>query len=521
MDVLLVDADPEHRARARDEILRAFPSAQLTGAGNQEQLTAALEQPRFDVVVVDFTLEWVDAQALLATFTELEIPVVLFAGPADDEACSAAMRQGVVDYIPKLARHYVKLGSAIEVALDRRRLNDESRSSQAELQRMLELEQGIRSRLTAQARVLEEADRRKDELIAILGHEVRNPLSVIDTRVRLLLQQGPIDPAEGLREIQTQVLRIARLLDDLAEVNRLDRGSLTLELQPVDLTALVQSVAENLRPAVEERRHELSVVVPVGPIEVLADALRLSQVLVNLLTNAIKYTPPGGCLSIRVDRRDGEAVIVVEDDGIGIVEDAQAEIFEPFHRDRGGDVAEGLGVGLTIVQRLVTLHQGTIEVESEGAGCGSRFIVRLPLTESIDGAAEHTVSAGTTLSLWVGGRVLVVDDERGSADALGQLLEQRSFLVEVAYDGRSAIDCAEWFRPDAVLLDLSLPDRSGYEVARALRTAEPHVLLIAVTGYGHAKARDRSRDAGCDHHLVKPIDFDTLFTLLAPRARAR
>jgi PAS domain S-box-containing protein len=365
---------------------------------------------------------------------------------------------------------------------------------------------------------LRDADRRKDEFLAMLSHELRNPLSPITNAVRLLhLGQDDTEiQQEALSVLDRQVGALTRLVEELLDVSRVTTGRIHLHTEDLDLNALVQSVADSFRPQMEERRHEFSVSLTGAPLWVHGDATRLEQVVVNLLSNAAKYTPEGGQVWLTVEEEGGEALIRVRDSGMGIDPALLAHVFELFSQGARelGRTQSGLGVGLALVKSLVEMHGGTVMAQSEGPGQGSEFIVRLPTVEA--GAAQPA------LEDWAGPgarplRVLLVDDVADTRKIFGRLLEILGNQVCTADDGPSALEAALAFPPDVVLLDIGLPGMDGYEVAKRMRQepALQNVVLVAVTGYGQESDRQRSEEAGLDHHLVKPPDIGALQQLFA------
>ena len=371
-----------------------------------------------------------------------------------------------------------------------------------------------------------DADCRKNEFLAMLGHELRNPMAPIRYAVQILRKPNLDEPKRlwGLDVIDRQVKQLARLVDDLLDVSRITRGKIELKVAPVDLAQIVSAAVETSRPLIESLKHELSVNLPDERLGVQGDFARLTQVLANLLNNAAKYTEPGGRIALELERAGNEAVVRVRDSGIGILPENMDKIFELFAQvDRKIDRAQGgLGVGLTLVQRLVRLHGGNIEAFSEGPGRGTVFVVHLPLSDTVpvgESIVEHVEAAPQLIPF----RVLVVDDNVDSAEAMTASLRIEGHHAEVAYDGETAIEKARNSTPDAVLLDIGLPGLSGLEVARTLRTLPEtrHALLIALSGYGQLEDRERSLEAGLDHHLTKPVDPRALSSLLVSLQSAK
>ena len=360
------------------------------------------------------------------------------------------------------------------------------------------------------------ADQRKDEFLATLGHELRNPLAPLLTGLELLKLHGVQDPAAAkvTAVMQRQISHLVRLVDDLLEISRITRGVIELQREPLDLASIIRSAVDTSRPAVDAARHELTVDVPNEPIVVTGDAVRLTQVFANLLTNAAKYTNAGGHIWVAVRTEGERAIVSVRDDGIGIPPAQLASVFDMFTQvDRSSRRSQGgLGIGLTLVRSLVTIHGGRVEARSPGPGAGSEFIVDLPI---LIGRRIRT-HTGRSLGRFPSQRILVVDDNRDAAETLGALLSELGATVSVADSGPAALEILKTFQADAVLLDIGMPEMDGYEVSRRIR-ATPNrgrVLLIALTGWGQEDDLRRSRAAGFDHHLVKPPDIDKLRDLL-------
>ena len=363
---------------------------------------------------------------------------------------------------------------------------------------------------------LHEAGRRKDDFLATLSHELRNPLAPIRAGIHILrLPDGPSRATTVLPMMERQLRHLTRLLDDLLDVSRIARGKFELKVEPVDLAEAVQAAVEANRPIIEQMRHELTVSLPPEPVPLDADAVRLAQVFSNLLNNAAKYTPPGGRIVLQASRNGGVVDVAVIDNGIGIPRDQLDSIFDMFTQIEGhaSHSQGGLGIGLALVRGLVALHGGALEVKSEGAGQGSEFRVRLPLgTTPVSVRSNGRPERRRTERL----RVLVVDDNPDVATTLSTVATLLGHEVRVAYDGEKALQLAEEFRPQTVLLDLGMPGMTGFDVARRLRS-EPwgkDINLIAVTGWGQEEDRRESQAAGFDGHLVKPVDPDTLVQLL-------
>jgi two-component system CheB/CheR fusion protein len=367
---------------------------------------------------------------------------------------------------------------------------------------------------------LQEADRRKNEFLATLAHELRNPLAAIRNVTRLLQsREGGTPEARWSGEVvERQVRHLARLVDDLLDVSRITRGKFTLRREPVLLSAVVRSALETSRHAIDEGRHHLRVLVPDEPLFVDGDLTRLAQALENLLSNAAKYTPPGGHIEVAARADGGQAILTVTDDGVGIPPSMLSRVFDMFTQVEAPERSSGgLGIGLTLVKRLVEMHGGTVAAHSDGLGRGSRFELRLPLAPP---RGEPLHREERLQPMPSPRRILVVDDNRDAADSLVMLLQGNGHEVQTAYDGEEALRSAAAMRPDIILMDLGLPGLSGYDVARRLR-AQPWgngMMLVALTGWGQEEDRRRSREVGFDLHMVKPLDLEALHEALAPQA---
>jgi PAS domain S-box-containing protein len=374
---------------------------------------------------------------------------------------------------------------------------------------------------------LRDADRRKDEFLATLAHELRNPLAPIRNSIQILKLEGvDEETTQHAREvIDRQVQHLVRLVDDLLDVSRVMRGKVDLRKERVDLGTVVARGVEIAKALIESQGHQLDIDLSSEPLRLNADPIRMAQVVGNLLTNAAKYTEAGGHIGITAQREDDEIVMCVSDDGIGIAPDVLPHVFDLFvQADNASTKAHGgLGIGLTLVRNLVELHGGRIDAYSEGLGKGSEFVVRLPLLREADkehGGPEGTTSRNAGSS---GQRILVVDDNQDSAMSLAMLLRLQGFKVELANGGQAAIQIAPSFLPDLVFLDIGMPAMDGYEVARHMRSipALETTLLVALTGWGQPEDRERTAKAGFHHHLVKPLEPTALTAILALLSQKR
>jgi PAS domain S-box-containing protein len=376
----------------------------------------------------------------------------------------------------------------------------------------------LMAELRGRAEQLAENDRRKDEFLAMLSHELRNPLAPIRNAVDLLREVGGPELGHARDVVDRQVTHLARLVDDLLDVSRITRGKVALRPEFVDLAEVAERAVETTRPLMEALGHKLELEISEEPPLLYADPTRLGQVVANLLNNAAKYTEKGGLITLRARREGGEAVVRVTDTGAGIPADILPHVFELFAQaDRTLDRARGgLGIGLTLVKSLVEQHGGSVQAYSEGPGRGSEFVVRLPIHAGPEPPAAPSAALPPTAAA-LPQRVLVVDDNADAADTLAMLLSVRGYDVRVARDGPAALGAARDFHPELVLLDIGLPGMDGYAVARALRADQAYnpLRLVALTGYGREEDRRRSAEAGFDHHLVKPVAPEVLLGILA------
>jgi signal transduction histidine kinase len=370
-----------------------------------------------------------------------------------------------------------------------------------------------------QQRDWRDADRRKDEFLATLAHELRNPLAPIRQAALISKAPGATDAQKRWSHdvIDRQVQHMSLLLDDLLDISRVTRGTLALRMQPTELAAVIESAVETARPTIDSKRHVLTVDVPSEPIQFTADPLRVAQVLSNLLTNAAKYTDPEGQIRITGSCEKDDMVIRVADSGIGISAAALPRVFNMFSQVHSTtDRSEGgLGIGLALAQGLIELHGGTIEANSAGLGCGSEFTVRLPRRMAAH-SMQPRVNSSASPSIALRRRVLIADDNRDSAETLAALLRLEGHEVTSVHDGPVALSAFNEIKPEVALLDIGMPGLTGYEVARKMRQAAGGnaVRLIAITGWGQDVDKERAFAAGFDYHLTKPVDPSRLMELL-------
>jgi signal transduction histidine kinase len=429
---------------------------------------------------------------------------------------------GAVDYVsvpvvPELLRAKVSVFAELyRKTRESERLNKEL--EQRVVERTAELQAAV-SRQIELSDQLRDADRRKDEFLALLAHELRNPLAPVRNAAAVLRLKGTTDPELALCHdvIERQVRHLTRLVDDLLDVSRITQGKIRLRLETVELGAIVNAAVETSRPLIESHRHELVVNMPESPVEIHGDRERLTQVVANLLNNATKYQKEGGRIELTARRDGNQAVITVLDRGIGISSPMLPHVFDLFSQEEraSGHAQGGLGVGLSLVKKLVELHDGTVQVTSPGVGQGSTFSVRgpcMPDRPSVAPAAEkpHPAPSGEARR-----RILVVDDNRDSAESMAMLLRLAGHEVLVALDGTKALEIAAAERPGILIVDIGMPGMDGYELCRRVRQMGlVDARIIALTGYGQERDRQRAQAAGFDFHAVKPVAIPELTKLI-------
>ena len=558
VSILLVDDQPA-RLLTYESVLRELGQNLVSVRSGVEAL-AKLMREEFAVVLLDVSMPDMDGfetARLIHEHPRFEkTPIIFVTGVHVTELDRLkGYRLGAVDYVsipvvPEILRS--KVAVLVELYCKRRelralnrdlaqaneRLAQANRLLQAEQSRELETLNATLQRANAELersnsslqrevaerarveRALKEADRNKDEFLAVLAHELRNPLAPITNALRLMrMSDADAQTQRHSREvIERQLLQLTRLVDDLLDVSRITRGKITLTREPVTVAKLIEHAVETVQPLIEEHEQVLTLEGPVHALWVDGDPLRLAQALGNILCNAAKYTQRGGRITLSVTAECAEAAIRIRDDGIGIPAERLPLIFDLFTQlDRSGDHPQsGLGIGLALVRRLIEMHGGRVSASSEGAGRGSEFVVRLPLLPQKVQPHEEPPPAPETAAS-APRRILLADDNADSVETLGSLLRLLGHEVFSAADGRSALETAARCRPDVALLDIGMPLLDGYEVARQIR-AKPwgsKVVLLALTGWGQEADRRRSEEAGFDSHFVKPINLERFAELLA------
>jgi signal transduction histidine kinase len=505
---LLVD-DLEENLLSLEALLRRDGLVSLKARSGDEALELLL---RHDVALalIDVRMPGLDGFELAELMRGAErtrrVPIIFVtAGDADRQRRFRGYEAGAVDFIQKPIEPDI-LRSKADVFF--------------ELYRQRQQIAAHRDALKVHSEALKQADRRKDEFLATLAHELRNPLAPLRHGLDILRRSPNSAEAGEIRDIMDRQLNhLVRLIDDLLDVSRVSQGKIELRRQTVAAADVIGSALEASRPLIDSAGHSLELDLPETPIWLDVDPTRLAQVVSNLLNNAAKYTPLGGRIAVSLRRHGDEAVIAVADSGVGIPRDKHAEVFQLFaqvdhHLDRARG---GLGIGLALVKQLVLMHGGTVEASSAGLGEGSTFTVRLPLAEAPAEAARAAEHAASPAPVSQALKVLVVDDNEAVAQTVGWMLEAIGHDYRLVYDGRDALEAAKDYRPDVILLDIGLPGMDGYSVCRALREQEAfrNTAIIAQTGWGQERDKALASEAGFNQHIVKPVGLDKLEQLLA------
>ena len=526
LNILLVDDQPG-KLLTYEAILSSLGENLIKANSGKEALEHLLKT-EFTVVLMDVSMPELDGFELAEIIRQHprhQKTAIIFVSAVHltDLDRLKGYESGAVDYvsvpvIPELLRAKVSVFTELyRKRRDSERLNRELEQRVAE--RTAELESST-AKLVELTNQLREADRRKDEFLALLAHELRNPLAPVRNAVDIMRHKDSLDPdLIWCRDvIERQANHLTRLVDDLLDISRITQGKIKLRIEPTDVAAVVNGAVETTRPMIDSLKHELVVNMPDTPVWVHGDEMRLTQVVANLLVNAAKYQTERGHITLTVECEPGVVAITVRDRGIGIEQEMLTEVFELFSQgERTADRRQGgLGIGLSVVKNLVEMHGGNVRVASAGRGRGSEFVVRLPrVSTATNGARSRAVDAMSP-SNGPPRRILVVDDNRDAAEGLAALLRLRGHEVLVAHDGQMALDITAAERPSVILLDIGLPEMDGYEVCRRLREQGlADAQIIAMTGYGQERDRQRSREAGFNTHMVKPVDIREIVTLLA------
>ncbi len=520
VNFLLVD-DLEENLLALEGLLRREGLVLLRAKSGNEALELLLNH-EVALALVDVQMPGMNGFELAELMRGMErtrrVPIIfLTAGNTDRQRRFRGYEAGAVDFLQKPIESDI-LRSKAQVFFDLFRQRQEVAQQRDELRAATEQNLQLLKESRQHAEALREADRRKDDFLAMLAHELRNPLAPVRNAVEILRLAQTVDPSvtHARDVISRQVSHMVRLVDDLLDVARIARNKIELRLDRCDLTAIVRQTAEDYRPTLVATGIHLQVDLPSEPVMLTGDATRLAQIFGNLLHNSGKFTPAGGNVHLNIERDDSTkmAIVRVADSGIGLDPKVIGQLFEPFiQADQSLDREKGgLGLGLALVRGLVELHHGTVTAESPGLGLGSTFVVRLPLTEAQETTAGSPVDPGPQAANKVN-KILVIEDYKDAAKTLQLLLELLGYVVEIAFDGPSGLKICRTFRPDVIISDLGLPGAmNGYEVARSIRQ-DPDLsgtYLIALSGYGQDEDRKKTHDAGFNDHLVKPVELENL-----------
>ena len=534
LNILLVDDQPAKLLTY--ETMLAELNEHLVKAQTAREALAHLLKEDVAVVLMDVNMPELDGFELAAMIRQhprCQKTAIIFVSAVHltDLDRVKGYATGAVDYVsvpvvPEILR--AKIGVFLDLYRKTTELEGMNRTLEehvsertAELQATIAQLRESENRLRLQGEALAEADRRKNEFLAMLAHELRNPLQPIRSAVDLLRQtKATLEQLQWGRDvIDRQVNQLVRLVDDLVDASRISSGKLELRKDAIDVLPIIASAMESVRPLAERKRHHIEVKLPSEPEFLDGDAVRLTQVFLNLLNNAVKYTPPGGHIMLAVDRKESEVMVRVRDDGVGILEPDLARIFDMFYQGKtpSNEPQGGLGLGLALVRQLVELHGGTVQATSAGLDRGSEFVVRLPILSKLR-RAPRALPARTSDPVHAATRrILVVDDNRDAAETLAAMLRLEGNEVDTAFDGEGAVSASVQFQPDIILMDLGMPKLDGYEAARAIRrdTQGANVVLIAITGWGGEVDRQMSHEAGFDRHLVKPVVPTELLAMLS------
>jgi signal transduction histidine kinase len=547
-NILLVDDQPAKLLSY--EVMLAELGENLIRATSAREALGCLLRDEIAVVLMDVSMPELDGFELASMIREhprCERTAIIFVSAIhlSDFDRMKGYETGAVDYVsvpvvPELLRAKVRVFVDLyRKTTELKRLNEELeervRARTEELERSLARLQDSETRMRQQGELLAEADRRKDEFLAMLAHELRNPLAPIRNAVEIMRRSGPSGSGRPVdidwirKIIDRQVSHLVRLVDDLLDASRIGRGKLVLERARLDLRNLVSEAIESVGASQGAAAHEIVVTLPGEPVQVNADAVRMTQVVLNLLHNAMKFTPRGGRIDVTLLAEPQWTELRVRDTGQGMDKAELAQIFDMFYQGRNaaGFGKSGLGIGLTLVHRLVQMHGGSVTAQSEGQGKGSCFTVRMPrLSEAGVPAApkayDALANAGKVLESLSSNsthRVLIVDDNHDVADSLAGALRLAGNEVDCAFDGSEALEAVTRFAPQIILMDIGMPVLDGYAAARAIRQ-EPSgksIFLVAMTGWGQAEDRRRALEAGFDAHLVKPATLDALLELIESR----
>ncbi len=535
--VLLIE-DGEDDYILTKELFDEFPKGAYTldRVADYDSATRAFVECHHDLYLIDYRLGKRNGLELIAEARRLgcAAPSIVLTGQREREIDLQAMQAGAVDYLVKDQLAADTLERAMRYALQRTRLEEVIRRANQDLEarvtertaELARVNETLQSEIAERKRAeeaLREADRMKDEFVAMLAHELHNPLAPLSAALQLFdpVTSTPEQNAELRAMMLRQVQHLIRLIDDLLDVSRISRGKMNLRREAIDLNDVIDTALDVAGPMIQQAKHRLELDLPDQPMMLDGDKVRLAQVISNLLINAAKYTPAHGRIELRLQRFNAQALIRVRDNGVGIPPEMLTKVFELFAQVDTSHTRShgGLGIGLTLVKTLVEMHGGTIEARSQGLGLGSEFIVRLPLLlENPQASRPVEVTAPFVPQRNVPAyRILIVDDNESAGYLLGRLLQKLGQHVHNVSSAAAALEVISSLQPDILISDIAMPEMSGYELAAAVRerTHGPQPILIALTGYGRDIDRQEALQAGFNYHLTKPVDLEALEALLA------
>lgn len=539
--VLLIE-DGEDDYILTKELFDEFPKGAYTldRVADYDSAIRAFVECHHDLYLIDYRLGKRNGLELIAEARRLgcAAPSIVLTGQREREIDLQAMQAGAVDYLVKDQLAADTLERAMRYALQRARLEEVIRRANQDLEERVKertaelarVNETLQSEIAERRRAeeaLREADRMKDEFVAMLAHELHNPLAPLSAALQLFdpVTSTPEQTAELRAMMLRQVQHLIRLIDDLLDVSRISRGKMNLRKEAIDLNDVIDTALDVAGPLIQQSKHRLELDLPDQPMMLDGDKVRLAQVISNLLINAAKYTPANGRIELSIHRLNSQALIRVCDNGVGIPPEMLTRVFDLFTQVDTSHTRShgGLGIGLTLVKTLVEMHGGTIEAHSQGAGFGSEFVVRLPLL-----LANHPVSRPAEVAAPYmpqrsvpAYRILIVDDNESAGYLLGRLLQKLGQHVHNVLSATAALEVIASLQPDILISDIAMPEMSGYELAAAIRERKtgPQPTLIALTGYGRDIDRQQAHEAGFDHHLTKPVDLEALEALLASLKR--
>lgn len=507
VNILIVDDLPE-KIMVYRAILEDLQHNLITAQSGEEALKLVLKH-EFAVILLDVNMPGVDgfetATLIRSRKKSAKTPIIFLTAFNDDFNIAQGYASGAVDYLPTPVVPEV-LRAKIKVFIELFQMRQQA-AAQAEER--------------AKREAAEESDRRKDEFLAILAHELRNPLAPLQNALNLLKipDLKPDMAAMAHKMMNRQLQHMVRLVDDLMDVSRITRGKIDLHMENVSLCDVIESAVETAEPLISEKNHTIEIEKPSKPIMVRADFVRLSQVFSNLLNNAAKYMDHGGLITVTMEQSNNYVLLHIKDTGIGIAPEKLPTVFDLFTQvDSSLTRSEGgLGIGLTLVKSLVEMQKGIVEARSDGLNSGSTFTVTLPITKQKNNITPFKGNAGAQVKRPL--RILIVDDNQDSAQTLGWMLEMEGHQVYLKFNGPDAIEMARQISPEVVLLDIGLPDMNGYEVCRIMQEQLnlTEAVFIAQTGWGQEEHRRRSKEAGFHHHLVKPVAASDLYAIVNAR----